>query len=367
MPDPENARWDTPGLFWDMPGLRYDSPPPPGVVPIFPPLDATPIPLNTSNMEYWEVTKARAQATLPVWQTYVPTLKIGTLGTADLNTLIGQFEPAVQLRTAAQDDLDAAAVAVQTALLKMKLLGTKVAAIIEGHLDENAGLMKDVDDLYAVNPRTESSILKRARMLYPVWVRANTAMAALTPAQPAITRAIQGVPHTVVMLKALLDGYTDLIKTMEDKEEVLNQKREALRVLDRQVDQLNKRWYKVVKADSDPGSAVYEALSGIPTEPSTPVPDAIEIDVVSQGGEEGRQVLVSYVASGGDHATTKQVQWQVVGTDADFTNTAPLDASGNALGPFPVGKVVKVRTLVSNSAGTRTTAPRTFTVQEPIV
>lgn len=49
--------------------------------------------------------------------------------------------------------------------------------------------------------------------------------------------------------------------------------------------------------------------------------------------------------------------------------TAPLDASGNALGPFQVGQVgqvVRVRTLVANSARTLTTAPRTITLEEPI-
>src|SRR4051794_31188997 len=31
-----------------------------------------------------------------------------------------------------------------------------------------------------------------------------------------------------------------------------------------------KRWYKVVKESHDPGDPVYEALAGVPTEPSTP-------------------------------------------------------------------------------------------------
>ena len=133
------------------------------------------------------------------------------------------------------------------------------------------------------------------------------------------------------------------------------------------MDQVIKRWHKVAKAGNDPSSPVYEALAGIPMEPSTPVPDPMEIDTVAQGGEDGEQVLVSYLPGGVAHATTRQVQWQVVGEDADFTHTAPLDASGNALGPFAVGKVVKVRTLVSNSAGSRTTAPRTVTIAAPIV
>ena len=317
-------------------------------------------------MEYWEDTKNRAQLTRAAWQTHVPALKIGTDGFAQLALFIGQFEPLVQARTLAQDVQDEAYRAVQGALLKMKVLGTKVPAIIDGHLSENEGLMKDLNDLYSTKPATEATILKRARMLYPVWVRANTALAALAPAQPPVTRVVQGVAYTAAMLKTLLDDYTGLIANNNNKQELLDQQRTALRALDRTVDQLNKRWYKVVKASYDPGSPEYEALSGIPTEPGTPLPETIEIDTVTQGGEEGRQALVAYVPGGGDHATTKKIKWQVVGTDAGFTNEADVAAAGNALGPFSVGAVVKIITEVTNSSGSRTTAPRTITIEEGI-
>ena len=351
-------RWDQPGLVW---GPLAESPPGSG------PLPDRPFTLNEhTNMEYWEVTKDRAQKTLPVWQTYVSALKIGTRGSADLEGLIDGFEPLVQERTGAQDDLDAAFRAVQTSLLIMQTLGVKVPQIIEAQLDENAGIMQDVDDLFGTQPRTESTILKRARDLYPVWVRANAAMAALVPTQPPIVRSIQGVAYTAVMLKAQLDGYTDLVTAMDNKESALNGKREALRGHDRVCDQLNKRWYKAVKANAEAGSALLTALEGIPTEPSTPPPETMEIDHVVQGGEQGRQALVSYVAGGGDHATTKQVQWSLPGEAEPWTHTAALDASGNALGPFPVGTVLTIRTLVSNSAGTRTTAPRTMTIGVPV-
>ncbi len=61
------------------------------------------------------------------------------------------------------------------------------------------------------------------------------------------------------------------------------------------------------------------------------------------------------------------MQWQVVGTDPDFTHNAPVDASGNAPEPFAQGKVVKVRTLVSNSVAAQTTAPRTIALGPAIV
>ncbi|MBI3880343.1 MAG: hypothetical protein HY301_09815 [Verrucomicrobia bacterium] len=364
MPNPPILRWNSPGARWNDGSVWGGSASPPENLV----LPGQPITLNSpTNMEFWQVTKERAEITLPIWVQYAPTTKIGTKGTTDLSGYIDQFEPLMQQRTDAQDDFDAAYRAVQSSLLKMKVLGTKIPAIIEAQLEENEGIMADVNDLYATSPRAEGTILKRARDLYPVWVRANTALAALTPAQPAITRLIGGVPHTAVMLKALLDGYTDLVKTMHDKAEALEVKRAALRELDRATDQLSKRWYRLAKNTFEPDSAAYAALDAIPTEPGTAAPETVEINTVVQGGDGGLQVLVNYVPGGGDHATTKLVKWQVVGTDATFAHSAPLDASGNALGPFAVGTVVKLITEVSNSAGTRTTAVRTITLQTPIV
>ncbi len=316
-------------------------------------------------MEYWEMTKERAQISLPIWQTHTPTQKVGTLGHTDLEALIDGYEPKVQERTEAQDDFDESEREVARKLLIMKILSLKIPAIIEGQLSENDSIMKDLDDVQAIVPRSEPTILKRARMVYPVWVRANTALAALTPAQPAVTRTIGGTVYTAVLLKGLLDGFTDVVKTMRDKESALNVKKSALRSHDRATDQLIKRWYKVAKASAEPGSALELALNAVPTEEGTPAPDSIEINTVTQGGEGGLQVLVSYIAGGGDHATTKLVKWQV-NAETDYPHSAPLDASGNALGPFAVGDVVKIITEVSNSSGTRTIAARTITLETPI-
>lgn len=364
MPNPLEARWNDGVTRWND-GSLWGPAPTPEPAPVLL-TSETNFSLNTQAMEYWEITKQRAQETLPVWTQYLPTFKVGGQGTAELTTLIDGFEPLVQARTQAQDDFDAAFRAAQDALLRMKVLGTKVPAIIEAQLDENEGLMKDVGDLYAVQPRAEPSILKRLRMLLPVWTRANAALAAMTPAEAPVTRTVGGVAYTAASAKTLLDGYTDLIKTVQDKQELLDRSRAELRAHDRTCDQLNKRWYKAVKAIHDPGSDVYEALAGITTEPSTPVPETIEINTVLQGGEEGLQALVSYLPGGGAHATTKLVKWQVVGVDPGFDHSAPLDASGNALGPFTVGQTIKIITEVSNSVGTRTTAPRTIVIGEPV-
>ncbi len=356
--------WDTPGLTWDMPGLVWN-----GSAPE-PPQDLLPSSTNKINqggtMEYWEITKDRAQQSLPVWVQFTPNMKINNLGHTDLDGFIDEYEPKVQARTAAQDEFDEAERAVQRSLLVMKILGTKVPAIIEGMLSDQTGLMKDVDDLYATTPKREGTVLKRARDLHPVWVRANTALTGTTPPQAALTRKVGGTIYTAALLKAQVDGFTDLVKTMRDKESALNLTRMALRSHDRKVDKMIKGWFKAAKADAEEDSDLATALEGIPTEQGTVAPETIEIATVLQGGEGGLQVLVSYVAGGGDHATTKSIKWQV-GAETNYPHSAPLDPSGNALGPFAEGAVVKIITEVSNSVGTRTTATRTITLGPPIV
>jgi len=318
-------------------------------------------------MQSWEITKDRAQLSLTVWTHHAPTLTIGTQGTTELNALIVRFEPLVQLRAVKQDDADAAYRAGQTTLQKLKLLGTRIPQIIEGQLGDNVLLMKDLKDVYQISPRSEGTILERARALYPLWVRANTALAALTPTQPPITRVLQGVAQSAAMFKALLDGYTTQVQAISDSEGLLDSTRKDLTDLDDETDTLIKKWYKVMKASYDPGSPEYEALNSIPTEGGTPAPDTIEINTVAQGGINGLQVLVTYVPGGGAHATTKLLKWMVVGVDTDFTHSTPLTDAGDAIGPFTVGQVVKVETEATNSAGTRTSAVRTITIETPIV
>jgi hypothetical protein len=175
------------------------------------------------------------------------------------------------------------------------------------------------------------------------------------------------------MLKGLIDGYAHLIVVLENKGALVEAAKDAQRENDRAADRLNKRFYQIAKAGNDPGSPLHEALKGIPTEPSTPPPTPIEIAMVTQGGDDGLQVLVTVESGGGKHATTKLVQWMVEGVDEDFTHTVPLSAKEGsagwvpvALGPFAPGQVVKVRTLAGNSAAKRTSAPRTVTIEEAI-
>ena len=96
-------------------------------------------------------------------------------------------------------------------------------------------------------------------------------------------------------------------------------------------------------------------LPGIRTEHSFRAP----------GRADQIKILVTCGNGTGSDADDRLLDWMVVGTEADFTNTVAVDLSGNPLGPFLVGQTIKIRTRTVNTSGTRTSAARTLVVQAP--
>ena len=88
-------------------------------------------------------------------------------------------------------------------------------------------------------------------------------------------------------------------------------------------------------------------------------------------GEQRRaDVRVALLGAAGQHLGAHgrrgvATQTGLVDTDPDFTHSAPVDPSGNTLGPFAVGMVVRIRSRVSNANGTTTGSVRTLTMQPP--
>ena len=94
-------------------------------------------------------------------------------------------------------------------------------------------------------------------------------------------------------------------------------------------------------------------------------PGTLGIRHLLQGGVNGLQVLVSYENGTYDSTATSTLEWMVEGVDSGFTHTHAADPSGNALGPFTVGQMVKLRTRVTNGNGTTTGSVRTLTILSP--
>ena len=90
--------------------------------------------------------------------------------------------------------------------------------------------------------------------------------------------------------------------------------------------------------------------------------DPVVIAQVTQGGEEGRQVAVSYEPFVAGEGVSAKIKWRVAGAEPGVFEEAALVADGNTLGPFPAGAEVTLFTEVSGPAGSRSTAPRTITI-----
>jgi hypothetical protein len=64
------------------------------MIQVTPPPLTPNLPSLGTAMEYWEHTKARAQATLPVWQQYIPTFKVNGQTATNLDTFSVRAEGA---------------------------------------------------------------------------------------------------------------------------------------------------------------------------------------------------------------------------------------------------------------------------------
>jgi hypothetical protein len=317
-------------------------------------------------MQPWEITLKRAHTTHTLWKQHCPDLRVSNQGYLDMETLINQFEPLAQQNVTTQDTLDHAERTAQDTLEKLALLGTHVPHIIQGQLYDNAPLMAALKKVFQHRPRTVAGILARMRDLYPLWLMADQALAALPEPQPPITRRLQKIPHSAAMAKTLLDGYNEQINQAGQARKAHNVQKAAMQAHDQHTDQLNKNWYKIVSNSFEPGTAEHEALNKIPTEKGALVPAVLEIKSLKQGGEQGQQIIIRYPPKGGERSTRRRVRWQILGVDEDYAHEQPLDRKGNTLGPFEPGTTLQIIAEVANSAGTRTSAPRTITIEAPL-
>ena len=232
----------------------------------------------------------------------------------------------------------------------------------EGELADEVPAEKQLQDLlgdvYAIRPRTTESILARARKLVSALTKINTFLAAQVPVRGPITAGSKGVADVT----GLIGVFPTLEQTVEHTLADAITGRTTLFLNTRSVDRLNKSFYKKLQAEAIDNPLLAAALSQIETETSN-LPETLSIDTVVQGGENGLHIHVSYEPGTGGGATERWVDWMIEGVDPDFTNSTAADLSGNLIGPFTVGQVIKVRTRTINSNGTRTSAIRTITIE----
>ena len=213
---------------------------------------------------------------------------------------------------------------------------------------------------YAIVPRTTEFALERGHKAVSALTKINTFLAAAVPPRAAITAGGKGVADLTTGMNAM----PALEQTVEDRAVDVTASRTDLRTAAATVDRLNKRFLSKLEAEARTNPALATALLGITTG-SENLPGTLGIRTLLQGGVNGLQLLVSYENGTYTSGATSTVEWLVEGVDTDFTHTAPADPSGNALGPFTIGQVVKLRTRVTNSNGTTTGSIRTLTILNP--
>ena len=317
-------------------------------------------------MEYYQSYQNRASQTAAVINKFIPTLKISALDAAGLLAQAKALDGLAQLRDDAIAGADAAVNAENLGLTQIQNLVLGLPQSAEGELDDNvpaeSALLDLLSAVYAVVPRTTELALERAMKLKSALDKINAYLAAQTPVRGPITSGGKGVTD----LNALVLAHPALEQAVEDTAATVTSARTALRTAATTVDRLNKRFYAKLQAEARTNVALATALSQITTDNANQ-PGTLGIKSILQGGADNLHLLVNYDNGSYDDTATSVIEWQVVGTDSELTHRAAVDPSGNTLGPFAVGKTVKIRTRVTNSNGTTTGSVRTLTMQSPTV
>jgi hypothetical protein len=313
-------------------------------------------------MEFYQTVQHRATQTVAVINQYIPTLKVAGVDAAGLHAQSTALTGLAQLRDDALAAADGAVNAENLGYNQIHELVVGLPKSAEGELSDQvpaeSALLDLLSPAYAIIPRTTELAIQRGMILKSALLKINPYLAAQTPARGPVTSGGKGVTD----LAALLDAQPALEQAVEDTAADVTSARSALETAATTVDRFNKRFYAKLQSEARSNAALAAALSQITTE-SGNLPGALGIDSILQGGTDHQHLLVNYDNASYDATVTNTIEWQLVGTDNDFTNSAPVDPSGNTLGPFALGKTVNVRARTTNSNGTTLGSVRTITLQ----
>ncbi len=296
--------------------------------------------------EQWEDIYHRGQQSIGVWGTFANAFVFGEVTLAGHTTDTSGLQTKANERDVQQDVLDVARDARDTNLGFMEDLCIRFPRKLEGELKPDDSLHKEILNLRDINPDSPDTIAARTRRTISLWNRVNALRAAL-PVPPG-DFLVGGA--TVAQLSTALGNQNGLMQTVENERGKLTQKREALRLLAVKVDANNKRWFAAWEGEFAAGSPERNALTQINTGPQTPAPDALEINTAVVQAPD--KAVFTYVAGGGDHATSFKLVWKIEGVDAEFTHEAVLNLAGQTVTLVgAAGKTVSFKARATNSTG----------------
>jgi len=305
--------------------------------------------------EYWEITHERAVATQAVWGMQLA-FELHNLTRTQHGTLTDSLPVLAQARDNKENDLTEALAAKHDVFAKLENLAIRVPGLIDGLLDDDDDLKEQLDAIYGIDPASsENSTLRRCRQTLPLWTDVNTARAAAVPPKPPLTLDYLGVTVTVADFSATIDLAIAKQKTEAEKQRDVTNAKSALRTADRKTDRANKRWYKAWLTAFPVGTPEGDAAqSQVPTEQGTA--QAQVLPILSAVAQPDHTVVVTLDPAGGEHATTKELQYQLPG-ETEFGHSTPITGNQMTVGPFTAGASVSFRTRVSNSNPGFVTSP----------
>ena len=315
-------------------------------------------------MEYYQAIQNRTGQTVAVVLQYLPLMKVGAVDAPALLAQADALNGLAQSRDNELTNYDAANNAENQGFLAIQRMDLSLPQAAESELDDTKLAESALIDLlapaYAIVPRNTEFALERGYKLVSVITKINAFLVAALPPRDPITAGGKAVADLIAAMAA----QPAKEQAVEDRAVDVTSARTDLRVAATAVDRLNKRFYGKLQAEARTNEALATALAGITTE-SANLPGTLGIRHILQGGVNGLQLLATYDNGSYTTGATSTVEWMVVGVDQDFAHTHTADPSGNALGPFTIGQVVKLRTRVTNANGTTTGSVRTLTILNP--
>ncbi len=316
-------------------------------------------------MEYYQTIQNRAGQTVAVINRHLAGLQVGTTTIAELLAQSQGLNDLAQDRETASVAFDGANNDENSGFLLLRKYTLQLPAVAEGELDDalpaESDLLALLDPVYSVTPRNTEYAIKRGHKLVSALTGINTFLAAQVSPRSPITSGGKGIAELVAALAA----QPGLEQVVQDKATLLKQARQTLANRARDVDRLNKRFYKKLEAEARDNPSLAEAMGQIVTE-SANLPGTLGIRSILQGGDDQLHILVQYENGTGDSSTANTIEWRIDGVDTDFNHTQPASPAGSALGPFAVGQTIKLRTRTRNANGTTTGSLRSLTLLAPV-
>ena len=195
--------------------------------------------------EFWQKTSKRAQETLEFWRRFVPLMTVGGTTPGQHAASVAALGGLAQAREDRRADAKAAKSREVAGFHLIRTLNLAVPKLIEGRFADGHALREALAAVYAIVPRSDALNLKRARVLIPIWRKADAALAARKPGD-AITREAAGLAE----FEKAVNAYPALVQATAEAEAALAQARSALRTQNRAVDRMNKRAYRKLGAEA---------------------------------------------------------------------------------------------------------------------